>query len=98
MEIIINLVSNIPDVGATQMDLPLTFSSVAVSSEFIIYFSIGFIIITNLISSLVIGLVNKGEEKAGLRLFIPLTALSLGIFFAVRIVLSEFLAGAFALI
>lgn len=98
VEIIINLVAHIPSVGTSQMELPFTFSQVAISPSFVIYFSIIFMVFTDLISSLVIGLVNKGEAKAGLRWFIPLVAFSLAIFFIVRIVLTKFLAGAFAVV
>ena len=94
VEIVINLASKTPDLSVTQMDLPLTFSKVPISLNFIIYFSILFIIITDLISSLVIGLVNKGEGKAGLRLSIPMIVISLTIFFIIRVILSKVLLSA----
>lgn len=91
VEIVINLASKTPDLTVTQMNLPLTFSKIPVSVDFIIYFSIAFIIVTDLISCLVIGLVNKGQAKTGLKLFIPLLALSLALFLIIRIVLSKVL-------
>jgi len=98
VEIVIDISARIPEVSAAQLDLPFTFRKVAVSSQFVIYFSLFFILMTDLISSLVIGLVNKGEGKAGLRYFIPLALFSLGIFFIVRAILSKFLIGAFSVI
>jgi len=95
--IIINLVAHIPSTGTTQLNLPITFGSISITSNFIMYFSIIFMIFTDLISSLVIGLVNKGESKAGLKFFIPLVVLSLTIFFVIRLVLSQFLGGAFSI-
>lgn len=97
VDIIINLVAHIPSVETTQMDLPFTFSQIAISSSFVNYFSIIFMILTDLISSMVVGLVNKGEGKAGLKFFIPLVAFSLIIFFVVKLLLTQFLAGAFAI-
>jgi pilus assembly protein TadC len=91
VEVVMNLTSRMPDLGATQMAVPLTFNKISVSLNFIIYFSLVFIIITDLISCFVIGLVNKGEGKSGLKLFIPLLILSMSIFFIIRIFLSKVL-------
>lgn len=97
VEIITKLVSNVPIESVSQMQLPVTFSKLSFSPNFVIYFSVIFIIFSDLISSLVMGLVNKGEGKAGLRFFIPLVALSLGVFFILRIVLGRFFSSAFAI-
>jgi len=96
VEIVIQLSSRTPELTSTQMDLPFTFNEVPISVNFVIYFSLAFIIISDLISTLVIGLVNKGEEKAGLKLFIPLLVLSLSIFFVIRTFLSKVLLKAIA--
>jgi len=98
VEVVISITSMIPATESSQMDLPFTFSNVAISTNFVVYFSVIFIIITNLISSLVIGLVNKGEEKAGLRLFIPLVVISMTIFFIIRILLSKVLLEAISIV
>lgn len=91
VEIIITLTSRLPDMGSSQMSIPFTFSEIAISVNFVIYFSVIFLITTDLISGLVIGLVNKGKGKEGLRFFIPLVVLSLSIFFLVRLLLSNIL-------
>jgi len=96
VEIVINLASRVPEAAGSQLNVPLTFSSINISPNLVIYFSVAFIIVTDLISSLVIGMVNKGDSKSGLKFFIPLTAFSLGIFFTVRIALSKFLVDAIA--
>ena len=91
VEIVMSLTSKIPEIGASQINLPLTFSKVSISLNFVVYFSMIFIVITDLISSVVIGLVNKGEGKAGLRYFLPLVLISLSVFFIVRAILSKLL-------
>ncbi len=98
VEIILKLSSIIPDTGSAQIDLPFTFKSIALSPRFVIYFAVIFLIITDLISSLIIGMVNKGEGKTGLRFFIPLVAFSLTIFFILRMILTKFLTGVFSIV
>lgn len=95
-EIIISLAAKMPDMASSQMSLPFTFSKVSISVNFIIYYSVIFITISDLISCFIIGLVNKGEGKAGLKLFIPLLVLSLGIFLITRTFLSKILLNAIA--
>jgi flagellar protein FlaJ len=95
-EIIINLAARMPDLSATQMDLPFTFNQIAISKNFIVYFAVTFIIVSDLISCLIIGLVNKGNSKSGLKLFIPLLVLSLTIFTVVKTFLSKVLLNAIA--
>ena len=98
VEIIIGLASKVPDISGISTELPFVFNEISISSTFIIYFAVIFIITTDLISSLVIGTVNKGEEKAGLRYFIPLCIVSLAVFFILRIVLTKFLIQAFSIV
>ena len=90
-EIIIDLASRTPDLSTMQIETPFSFSEIPISVNFVIYFSIFFIVITDLISCLIIGLVNKGEKKEGLKLLIPLLILSLGSFFLIRTILSKVL-------
>ena len=98
VEIIIQLTAKLPSVQSTQMNLPFTLSNIGLSSKFIIYFSLIFLITTDFISSLVIGLVNKGDEKYGFKYTLPLMISSVTIFFLVRLFLSRFLADTFAAI
>jgi flagellar protein FlaJ len=92
IETIINLAAQVPSSGAGS-DLPLSFGNIPISPEFIIYYSIILMILIDLISCLVIGLVNKGNSKSGLRYFIPILATSLGIFFSIRLVLRGLFLG-----
>ncbi len=97
LEIIIKLTSSLPAMETTQMNLPFTLSKVSISPNFVIYFSLAFLVITDIISSLVIGLVNKGEEKYGLKYALPLILSSLSIFFIIRVTLSKYLFEAFSI-
>lgn len=92
VQIVINLASKLPEVSSSQSNLPFSFNRIGISVNFVIYFSLIFITITDLISCLVIGLVNKGEGKAGLRFFIPLVFISLSLFFIIRTILSSVLS------
>lgn len=96
VEIVINLSSRVPEAAGSQINLPLTFSTISISPNLVIYFSIAFIVVTDFISTFVIGMVNKGEGKTGLKYFIPLLGFSLSVFFTVRIVLSNILVDAIA--
>ncbi len=91
VQIVIQLTSRMPDIGAQQANIPFSFSQVSISLKFITYFAILFLIATDFISSFVIGLVNKGNAKSGLKYFIPLLILSLTLFFIVKTVLSGIL-------
>ena len=94
VEIVINLTERMPELNNVQMGLPFTFSKLTISLNFVIYFALGFIILTDFISCFVIGLVNRGEGKSGLKFFIPILIISLTLFFGVRAFLSKMLVGA----
>jgi pilus assembly protein TadC len=91
VETLTSLLSGIPTTEAT--GLPFTLSTANISITFVKYFSIVFIIFTDVLASLVLGLVSKGEEKQGLRFLLPLLLISLSIFFAVRFFLADFIGG-----
>jgi archaeal flagellar protein FlaJ len=79
----------------TSLAVPFTMSKVNVSTTFINYFSLVFILMTDILTSLVLGLVSKGDEKDGIRFLMPIIVLSLVTFFVVKILLSGFLTGLF---
>jgi len=79
----------------TTSSLPFSFSQVNISVDFIKYFSVVFIITTDILASLVLGLVGKGEEREGVKYIIPMVIISLAIFFALRIILSGFVINLF---
>lgn len=91
VEIVISLAEKTPELAETQTSIPLSFSKVSLSVNFVIYFSLMFLVVIDLISCFVIGIVNKGEGKTGLKYFLPIIATSLTIFFIVRTVVSKIL-------
>lgn len=88
VEVVVELTSHLPDTGGVQTNFPLTFNEVSISPQFVIYFSVIFMIVSDLISCMVIGLVRKGDSNEGFKYFFPLVGFSLGLFFLVRVVLS----------
>jgi len=96
VEIIVNIVRTLPSATSTQISLPFTFRDIGLSVNFVVYFSIIFVIATDFISSLVIGLVNTGDSKSGIKYFIPLLIISLIIFFIIRGVLGATLVQNFS--
>jgi pilus assembly protein TadC len=94
VEILGDIFSGMPETH-TAIDAPFSISKITVSLNFIIYFSLIFIVAIGVLASLVLGLVSKGEERQGLKYLIPILALSLTIFFIGRTVLASFLKGLF---
>lgn len=94
VETMINMLSNTPSLENTvsNLNVPFTFSSVDISLNFIIYYSLVFITFIGITSSLVIGLVSKGNEKAGIRYLPIIIILGFIVFFAVRLALSGFVS------
>lgn len=89
VEIIMELTSKLPEVGTVSTNLPFTFRELSISLDFIMYFVIAFLLVSDLITSLVLGLVRKGDSKSGLKYFIPLAVFSIALFFLVRLILSQ---------
>ena len=94
VEVLSSLLNEIPSVDAS-MNIPFTLSSINVSVTFIKYFAVVFMIVIDILASLVLGLVGKGEEKEGVKYMIPLLVLSITVFFTIRLALSGFIAGLF---
>jgi archaellum biogenesis protein FlaJ (TadC family) len=95
VEVLKNILGGIPDMSGVSASMPFTFKNVDISINFIKYFSIFFIIVTDFLAALILGLVNKGNEKEGLRYFPPLAIISLITFFAVRFLLGGFVKSFF---
>ena len=91
------MMSSSPELEGTiaNLNVPVSFSKISVSLNFIIYYSVAFIVSIGFLSSLVIGLVSKGNEKYGLKYLIPIWLIGLSIFFLIRFLLSGFVSGLF---
>lgn len=94
VETLTNLLGGLPAIEAP-VNIPFTLSSVNISLRFITYFSLIFIIVTDILASLILGLVSKGEEKQGLKYLVPILIISLSIFFLIKFSLSGFVSGLF---
>jgi hypothetical protein len=94
VEILTNLLSNLPSVE--NVNTPFTLSAINISTSFIFYFSLLFIIVIDLLASLILGLVSRGEEREGLKFFIPLAVVSLVVFLIVKLALSGVVKSMFA--
>lgn len=94
--VLTSLFANLPamDAAATAR-LPLTLTKVAISTEFVTYFSLTFIVVSDILASLVLGLVSKGEEKEGVKYIAPIVLLSVACFFGVKYILGTYFAGFF---
>ena len=88
VEVVLKLTASLPEASGATSSLPLSFSTVSISLNFVIYFSLIFITVTDFISCFVIGLVSKGNSKEGIKFFIPLLAISYFLFFVLRSVIS----------
>jgi len=96
VETLINLLSGLPQVDAA-VNLPFTLTSVTISVNFIKYFSIIFIIVSDVLACLVLGLISKGEEKEGLKYLAPVLITGLAVFFFIRYLLLNLMGDFFNL-
>ncbi len=94
VEVLTGVLSGIPDVQMSS-SLPFTLSKIDLPISVIIYFSVIFLLAIDIIGSMVLGLVSKGSEKEGIKYAIPLTALSMTVFFSVRVILMKYFADFF---
>lgn len=97
VQAMMGMMSSAPGLESTvaNINVPFSFSSISISLNFIIYFSLIFIVVTDFLSTLVIGLVSKGSEKEGLKYLIPLLAISLSVFLGIRYFLAGFVSNLF---
>lgn len=66
---------------------------ISISSDFLFMFSITSLLITSFFGGLIIGLVKDGEEKQGVKYIPILIAISLSVFFIVRMMIAGLLGG-----
>ncbi len=90
VEVLTTILSSFPDTGSSSTNLPFSLSKISITVNFVIYFAVFFLIVIDLLASLVIGLVNKGEEKEGFKFTIPLIIMSLSVFFISRFIIMKY--------
>lgn len=90
--VLTQILSGIPEVQTT-VATPFSFTSISISTTFINYFAVFFLITIDILGSMVMGLVQKGEEREGLKYAIPLIVVSLSVFFVLKFVLAGYFSG-----
>ena len=97
VEILTTIIVNIPaeQISSTAAKLPFTLTSINISVNFVKYFAAVFIVVTDILASLVLGLVSKGKEREGFKYIFPLIAFSLGVYFGARYVVGQYFADFF---
>lgn len=83
----------IPDTGS--LDLPTSFSGGGISVDFVIMFSVTFLITASVFGSFILGLISKGKASEGIRFMPALIIVSLAVFFLVRLAIKTMLGGLF---
>ena len=91
--VLTGIVSNLPAEEVTNINIPFVLTDVSVSVSFILYFSVVFIIATDIFASMILGLVSKGKEREGAKYMIPLILISLTVFFIARLVMQQYFPG-----
>jgi len=94
VEILSTLLSGLPT-QELSTGLPFTLTKISVSPKFILYFSLFFIIASDVFAAFVLGLVSKGKEREGVRYLVPLIAVSVGTFYLSRLLLLKYFVGFF---
>ncbi len=92
-----NVLATVPDVSAisTSVSVPFTLSKINIPLSFVFYFALTFLIVLDVLGSFVLGLVSKGEERAGLRYIIPLISISITVFLSIRTFLNSYFSTLF---
>ncbi len=90
-----DLLVGVPDMSNAAINLPFSMTGVGISVSFVVWFSVVFILAIDVLASLVLGLVAKGEEKQGLKYLPFLVVISMIVYFLTRVVLQNFMSGFF---
>ncbi len=94
VNILTQLVSNLPT-EQVATNVPFALTSVSVSTDFVFYFSIVFLVASAILASLVLGLVSTGKERDGLKYLPILIAIGLTVFFVSRLFLLRYFSNLF---
>ena len=96
IEVITDIFSKIEiptsDVGRK---LPLTFTKVSITPQFVNTYTITSMMMTSLMGSLILGLIAKGKEKEGLKYIPILVVMTLVLFFLIKFLIRTLLSGLF---
>jgi len=93
VQVMTSIMSSVPAGSENSVSIPFAMTKISISTTFVQYFSMVFLVLTNILSSLMLGVTNKGQEKDGLKYLIPMIILSLIIFFLVKGVMFSYFSG-----
>jgi pilus assembly protein TadC len=79
VHIMSDILSTIPSTDVP-INAPMTMTKVSISTSFVTWFSIIFLVVASFLASTIIGLVSKGDEKSGLKYALPLSAIGITVF------------------
>ncbi len=80
-------VTQVPEEFATGLPI-IGFGGINISPEFLLMFSIAAILITTIFGGMIMGIIDSGKEKAGIKYIPILTAIALVVFFAARMLVA----------
>ena len=75
--------------------LPIAFSALPLSSEFLQNFIVVFVITNSFMASSLLGLIEKGKAREGFRYFIPMVLLGVPLFYLSHYLIKQLLGGLF---
>ena len=84
----------LPDTALTG-SLPMSFTEVSIDTNFVVLFSVIFLITSSVLGSLILGLISKGKKRAGIKFMPALIVLSLSVFLLTRFAMRNLLGGLF---
>jgi Flp pilus assembly protein TadB len=93
VSVLTSIVGDMPEMDSSVGSMPVTLSQISISTQFVGYYSLLLLVAMGILASLLLGLVNKGEEKEGLKYMAPILAISISIYFLLRYFLLRFFSG-----
>lgn len=91
VQVLHDIISTMPGADSESMkNLPISLTKLSITPEFVTYYALVFVAIIDFLASLILGVVNKGDEKEGMKYFIPLVIVSFVLFIAIKLTLSGF--------
>ena len=90
VEVLVGIIGGLPSGQTTSVKLPFSFTEISISPTFVFYFALVFMVFSNIFSALMLGLVNKGKEREGLKFIVPMIAISIVVFFVARLVVLSY--------
>ena len=95
VEVLTGILSGIDIPPTAGLDLPLNLAKTSIDVGFVKAYVITAILVTAVMGSFIVGLIQRGSEREGFRYIPIIVALSLTVFFVVRFLIGQLLGGLF---